>query len=117
MERGCSPQAIESLWNSASDASKRVERRLRYLWSLHVLGGLTEERVGTLLQDKEAYVRAWTIQLELEDQKISDDLLKQLQELAASDPSPVVRLYLTSALQRLPNNQRWGDCFGFGDAR
>ena len=108
MERSCSPQIIDALWNSASDATKPVARRLRYLWSLHVVGGLTEDRVQTLLDDKEEYVRAWTMQLELEDQKIADDVLKHLQELAASDPSAVVRLYLTSALQRLPNNQRWG---------
>ena len=108
MERGCSQQAVESLWTMASDDSKAVTLRLRYLWSLHVVGGLTEARVQRLLQDKEAYIRAWTIQLELEDQEISDAVLQQLQELAALDPSAVVRLYLTSALQRLPHNQRWG---------
>ncbi len=107
MERPCSPQTIESLWMSASDTAKPVERRLRYLWSLHVVGGLTEDRVQALLHDKEEYVRAWTIQLELEDQNISDEILKQFPDLAASDPSAVVRLYLTSALQRLPNAQRW----------
>ena len=31
----------------------------------------------------------------------------RLEELAASDPSPIVRLYLASRLQRLPADQRW----------
>ena len=34
-------------------------------------------------------------------------MLARLVELATSDPSPVVRLYLASALQRLPLDQRW----------
>src|SRR5262249_56742419 len=34
-------------------------------------------------------------------------LLKLLTKLAESDPSPVVRLYLASGLQRLPTEKRW----------
>ncbi len=30
-----------------------------------------------------------------------------MEDLATNDPSPVVRLYLSSALQRLPAPQRW----------
>jgi putative heme-binding domain-containing protein len=61
-----------------------------------------------LLSDKEEYMRAWAIQLELEDKVLSDSVLKRLTEMAADDSSAVVRLYLTSALQRLPNESRWG---------
>jgi putative heme-binding domain-containing protein len=46
------------------------------------------------------------VQLELEDQQLSPALLQQLEELAASDASAVVRLYLASALQRLPVSSR-----------
>src|SRR5207302_10881746 len=34
--------------------------------------------------------------------------LKTFAKLARTDPSPVVRLYLSSALQRLPLERRWG---------
>src|SRR5262249_44923946 len=53
------------------------------------------------------YVRAWTIQLALEGGKASKELLAKFVEMARNDPSPVVRLYLASGLQRLPNEQRW----------
>jgi uncharacterized protein YbaP (TraB family) len=52
------------------------------------------------------YIRAWTIQLACEDKKPSDTLLKEFARMAREDKSPVVRLYLASALQRLPVAQR-----------
>jgi putative heme-binding domain-containing protein len=52
-------------------------------------------------------VRAWTIQLALEDRAAPASFLQKLAELARRDPSPVVRLYLASALQRLAPEQRW----------
>lgn len=82
-------------------------RRLRGLWALHVTGGLTGERVSAGLANDNAYVRAWTIQLALENRTASADMLTTFASLAQSDPSPVVRLYLASALQKLPLQQRW----------
>ena len=101
MEKGCSPQLIDSFWTMVTTTSRPIEIRLRYLWTLHGLGGLTEERALALLQDKEEYIRAWTIQLELEDRQVSSGIRMQLQEMAADDKSSVVRLYLASALQRM----------------
>jgi putative membrane-bound dehydrogenase-like protein len=82
-------------------------RRLRGLWALHVTGGLSEEEVRKGLEDAGAYVRAWTIQLAVENGKGSPALVERLTQLAQKDPSPVVRLYLASAAQRLPLDQRW----------
>ncbi|MFO0926189.1 MAG: PVC-type heme-binding CxxCH protein [Gemmataceae bacterium] len=82
-------------------------RRLRALWSLHVTGGLTAERLSNVLSDRSAHVRAWAIQLALETGTPSDDLLAKLAALAKDDPSPVVRLYLASGCQRLPVERRW----------
>jgi putative membrane-bound dehydrogenase-like protein len=94
-------------------------RRLRGLWALHATGGLTTERIAKGLEDKGPHVRAWTIQLALEDagraagfipagiNPAARPLLTKLEVLAKDDPSPVVRLYLASALQRLPLDQRW----------
>lgn len=76
-------------------------RRLRGAWTLHVYGGLAPEDVLRLLADKSPYVRGWAIQLALESRQPAAQLLAKLVELAAHDPSPVVRLYLASALQRL----------------
>ena len=84
-----------------------VATRLRSVWALHATGGLSKELVIQLLQSGDEYIRAWVIQLELEDRRVSPTVLKKLAEMARNDPSPVVRLYLAAALQRLPIEQRW----------
>jgi putative membrane-bound dehydrogenase-like protein len=84
-----------------------VTRRLRALWALHVTGGLTAEHVQSGLHDDSPLVRGWTIQLAMEAGKPSDALIAALSDLARGDESPVVRLYVTSAVQRLPLEQRW----------
>lgn len=99
--------------------NKDEARGLRGLWALHALQAF--EKLGQLnprdfpggdlvdvgLKDPSAYVRAWTIQLALETGKPSRPLLSRFEEMARSDPSPVVRLYLASGLQRLPAESRW----------
>jgi putative heme-binding domain-containing protein len=82
---------------------------LRCLWALHVGGGLTEEDIGKALASDHTYVRAWAIQLACELRKPSAATLARMTELAKSDRSPVVRLYLASAAQRLDatNEARW----------
>jgi putative membrane-bound dehydrogenase-like protein len=83
-----------------------VPRRLRVLWALYVTGGLDSARLLALMNDASEHVRAWSIQLLCE--KAPDrEALRVLALLARTDPSPVVRLYLASALQRLPVSERW----------
>lgn len=108
MERGCSNAVRNALKTMATNDAEFLTDRLRVLWTLHAVGGIDEEMTMRLLSDKNEYVRAWAIQLELEDRAAPESVLNRLQELATSDPSAVVRLYLTSALQRLPNKSRWG---------
>ena len=98
--------AMEVLAGIAGN-QKEETRRLRALWALHVAGGLTADRLQKALADKGQYVRGWAIQLALEKGDASDALRKRMAELAAGDPSPVVRLYLASGLQRLPAEKRW----------
>ncbi|MGB7327597.1 MAG: PVC-type heme-binding CxxCH protein, partial [Rubripirellula sp.] len=87
-----------------------VSQRLRAIWTLHCVGELDEADVETLLQEsghKSEYLRAWAIQLVMEDSALSEALLGRFAEMSRSDPSPLVRLYLASALQRLPLESRW----------
>ena len=106
MERGCSDALHARLWAAAVDAGRPVEQRLRFLWSLHASRGLTAEQTLQLLGDGDAWVRSWAIQLELEDQQADEGVLQKLAKLAVEDESAVVRLYLCSALQRLPLQSR-----------
>ncbi len=109
MEKGgSSKETVAALMGHALDVTRPVERRLRYLWTLHAIDGISEKMSLQLLHDPEEYVRAWAIQFELEDNAVPQAVSNRLQELATADMSPVVRLYLTSALQRAPVEDRWG---------
>lgn len=118
-ERGPDPAAADRLTTMLLMNPATPELELRLLWALHAVGGLTEDWASLFLShDSNPYMRAWTIQLALDQSSpdgssakspnISPDFLRKLEMLAARDPSPVVRLYLASALQRLPLDQRRG---------
>ena len=77
------------------------------LWALHSIGGLDEADAMDLTARDDEYLRAWVIQLAAEDEKLSDTSVARLAELAQSDPSPIVRLYLASAALRIAPGQRW----------
>ena len=61
---------------------------------------ISQKRLTQLLDDKDAHIRSWAIQLLCEDFKPGNAALKKFASMAASDSSPVVRLYLAAALQR-----------------
>ena len=82
-------------------------RKLRALWTLHVTRGLEEKDLLDLLGNENEYVRGWAIQILMEDENPSDAALQRFAELAVSDKSQLVRLYLTSALERIDPAKRW----------
>ncbi len=84
-----------------------ITHKLNALWSLHLTGGLSEELSLRLLNHSNEHIRSWVIQLVAENKRVSDAALKEFARLAAADPSPIVRLYLASALQRVPVEKRW----------
>jgi putative membrane-bound dehydrogenase-like protein len=108
------PAAIAELKKMAIGEADE-SRRLRATWTLSAIESLDRETCTQLLADKSEYVRAWAIQLGLDmpSAKVRTQGLgtpvspERLTQMAATDPSPVVRLYLASAAQRLPLEQRW----------
>ena len=96
-------QSLRDLFLAVAD----VPLRLRAFWTLHALGGLETEFLLQQLQNQSEHVRAWSVRFLCEDRKPSEQTLVRLSQLAAKDQSPLVRLYLASALQRLPPNHRW----------
>jgi hypothetical protein len=100
------PGVAPRLWAMLA-AAPTEPLRLRALWALHVTRNLPADRLLGLLGHADAYVRAWAIQLLCEDRAPSEAAVAKFAALASNDPSPVVRLYLASALQRLPSAQRW----------
>ncbi len=94
------------LWELFS-SSKTAAHQLRTLWALHVTKNLPADRLLPLLDHAEPYLRAWAIQLLGEDAAPDSTALKKFATMARDDKSPVVRLYLASAMQRLPLAERW----------
>jgi putative membrane-bound dehydrogenase-like protein len=108
-ERGQNPKADELLQALAeSKAARQPAIALRILLARFAVGGLNDE-AATLraLADTEPIVRAWTMQLATDRGTPGTTVLARFAELARTDPSPVVRLYLAAALQRLPLEHRW----------
>ena len=90
-----------------TDRGTNVAIHLQALWALHLTGGLSDPHLSLLLQtNSNPFVRGWTIQLALdggEPSAVGDALVR----LAEMDSSPVVRRYLASAVQRVPENFAW----------
>lgn len=95
-ERGPKP-ATHAALRKALDERPGVPEKLRALWALHATGGLPDP--GAFLTHPEEYLRAWAVRLDLEDAEPSR--AEVLLEMAKKDPSPVVRLHLASACQRM----------------
>jgi putative membrane-bound dehydrogenase-like protein len=97
--------ALEKILHSADFDTPR---RLRALWALSVTRAFSSERLLQLLDDRSEHIRAWVIQLLCERPgRLPGRVLDRFATMAKSDPSPVVRLYLASALQHLPADVGW----------
>jgi len=105
-ERGADATTTAALRTMLND-NPDVTRRLRALWALHATGGASTDLLLGLLNDPSEYLRAWAVQLLTEDRDPAPQTMAAFERLAASDPSPMVRLYLTSAMTRLPVAMRW----------
>jgi len=84
-----------------------ARHRLRAVWALHAINKLSPSRWEIAAGDSDEYLRAWAIQLACETGRPPDSQLTRFATQASSDSSPVVRLYLASALPRLPVADRW----------
>ena len=118
------PTIVYPLLRQQLQSGVDTGRRLRALWALHVTGGIDRPALTQMLDHPDEYVRAWAIQLlgdqcdinafqppageEVDRTSVYPSQLHQrMVDLAYNDPSPVVRLYLASAVQRMPFEQRW----------
>lgn len=105
-ERGPKRKAHKALRNILH-TNPDVTRKLRALWALHVTNGLKETDLLSLLDHENEYIRGWAIQLLAEDKMLSAATLKRFADLGKTDTSAMVRLYLTSAMQRITVENRW----------
>ncbi len=105
--KGKLAEDVYALLRKIYNSNPNADWRLRAMWALHVTGGFEAGDLGEALQSKDEYVRAWAIQLLCEDRSPERTILNRFTEMAERDPSPVVRLYLASALQRVETEAAW----------
>jgi putative membrane-bound dehydrogenase-like protein len=105
-ERGPDP-AVHAALKRMLRENPDVTRKLRALWALHVTDGMSEAELLDLTGHESEYVRSWAVNLAVASRKASPDAVRRFAQLAKTDASPLVRLYLASALQHVPLEQRW----------
>ena len=111
---------VHAKLNEMFASASNVPKKLRAMWALQVTDGLSHDRLAELLNHESEHVRAWAIQFLCDPSatnafqpqqnaswKLTPRGLKQFAVMAKTDPSPIVRLYLASAVQRLPFADRW----------
>jgi putative membrane-bound dehydrogenase-like protein len=101
-DRAAAAAALQKILGENPD----ISRKLRALWALHATGNFTESIGLRLLKEESGFVRGWAIQLLAEGKRPSAAVLAEFARMAQTDKSAVVRLYLASALQRIPTAQR-----------
>ncbi|MFN8855627.1 MAG: PVC-type heme-binding CxxCH protein [Planctomycetaceae bacterium] len=98
---------VTTLRQVLEDPSRSAVHRLRALWGLHVIGEASTGQLVDLLASGEPTLRSWGKRLLVESPAPTDETVAILARLALGESSPVVRLSLASALQRLPVTLRW----------
>lgn len=89
------------------ETQSNIAVKLRYLFVLHAIGADNTDWLRAQLDAGDEHVRAWAIRFLGEAEAVNwDRLLPRLVHLARTDPSPFVRLYLASELQRMPKSLR-----------
>ena len=96
-------QQLRKVFNSHANA----DYRLRAMWTLHITNGFENDDLLEALRSKDEYTRAWAIQLLCEDKTPPSAALKEFERMAGDDTSPVVRVYLASAMQRMERSTAW----------
>ena len=97
---GANMTAVHAALRRIFEENSEVTRKLRALWALHVTGGADPVWLSERLTHPDEHIRHWAVRFLMEQ----EDGLKQakpLARLAAEERSWLVRLALSSALQRL----------------
>ncbi len=103
--RSIDERAIAALRKLLDD--DRATLVLRAMWTLHVLGTLTDESHQRLLEHPDELVRSWTVRLAADGRTASPGVRRRLVELASDDGSARVRLAIASYLPSAPAAEAW----------
>lgn len=101
------PQLIAQLTELVSGANESDAAQslhippLEALWTLYCVGGFDDPIGQRLLSHTDPHVRGWTVRFIGDEEKVSTPIGTQLIELAAKEPSVIVRRQLASTAKRL----------------
>jgi len=83
------------------DENPDVTRKLRAMWALYTTGGVSADWLRQRLGDPDEHIRSWAIRLLCDRSPPDRAVLQKFAAMARDDEAGLVRLYLSSALQRL----------------
>ena len=78
---------------------------LEALWALHASGGLSEPLARELIEHRDEDVRAWTVRLLGDENRLPTEIARRLTKRAADESSVTVRSQLACTAKRLPAEQ------------
>lgn len=87
-------------------SQKHQVRKLRALWGLYVTGGTSVAWLREQLGHPLEHIRVWAVRLLTQEGAVDGRTRQRLEQIAATEQSGLVRLYLASALQRIPVPER-----------
>ena len=103
--RNLTPQ-VQSL-RQMFDRHPDITRKLRAMWCLYCVDAAPEAWLIDQLDHPNEHVRLWASRLLVDAGEPSLRSINVLTELARKEQSSLVRLFLASAIQRLPLSHRW----------
>ncbi|MCA9027469.1 MAG: c-type cytochrome [Planctomycetaceae bacterium] len=81
--------------------------QLRAMWCLNSIGATDAEWLHQQISHPSEHVRLWAVRFLTENGNVRPDTVVQLENMASTESSGLVRLYLAAALQRLQPQDRW----------
>ncbi len=96
-------KALVEMFNSQRDETQQ----LRAMWALAAIGAADDNWLREQLNHPGEHLRVWAVRLLADRGTLDAPTIKQFAKLASTEQSGLVRLYLASALQRMPLENRW----------
>ncbi|HUG69696.1 MAG TPA: PVC-type heme-binding CxxCH protein [Pirellulaceae bacterium] len=89
------------------DHNEDVTRKLRAMWALYASGGTSEAWLRKQLHHDSEHVRVWAVRLLVDEGTATQATRQAFEQLAQQESSGLVLSFLASALQQIPNSDRW----------
>ena len=95
-------KALIKMFNRGT-SSRRI---MAAMFTLFTIDGVDGRWLEKQLAHRSEHVRVWAIRMLVDEKKPSPAIIKKFNQMAKSDSSMLVRLFLASALQRIPLDAR-----------